>query len=202
MFLQTSLTRSGQSRTALDLTAQPNLFATNCLRFDAEDNFAVGTRCAYVAYRVIPTFSCIFTMAMQHNRVSGRRWVRRLDYWRRLDRPSGRRLLMHLSYTFPNPLARLTGLLDVLERSRAAGAPVDADPNKAVKGGSDPGSGPRADHHDDLESMSLSREGATLEPHTHDLDALSLCRIEAHRTGAGDDLDDASLSRTPQRPLL
>jgi hypothetical protein len=109
---------------------------------------------------------------------------------------------MHLSYTFPNPLARLTGLLDVLERSRAGVTPVDADPNKTLKQANDPGDSPRADHHDDLESLSLSRCGASLEPSGHDLDALSLCRIEEHPTGAGDDLDDASLSRTPQRPLL
>jgi hypothetical protein len=109
---------------------------------------------------------------------------------------------MHLSYTFPNPLARLTGLLDVLERSRATGAPVDANSNKTPNEADDHGDGPRVDHHDDLESLSLSREGASLERSTHDLDALSLCRIEEHPTGAGDDLDDASLSRTPQRPLL
>jgi hypothetical protein len=109
---------------------------------------------------------------------------------------------MHLSYTFPNPLARLTGLLDVLERSRAGVAPVHADSNKTVKQADDPGDGPRADHHDDLESLSLSREGASLEPSTHDLDALSLCRVEKHPTGPGVDLDDASLSRTPQRPFL
>ena len=109
---------------------------------------------------------------------------------------------MHLSYTFPNPLARLTGLLDVLERSRAASAPVDENSNKTPKEDDDHGDGPQVDHHDDLESLSLSREGASLEPSTHNLDALSLCRIEEHPTGAGDDLDDASLSRTPQRPLL
>jgi hypothetical protein len=109
---------------------------------------------------------------------------------------------MHLSYTFPNPLARLTGLLEVLERSRAGVAPANENPNKTVKPIEEPGDSPRADHHDDLESLSLSREGATLEPHTHDLDALSLCRIEEHPRGAGHDLDDASLSRTPRRPLL
>jgi hypothetical protein len=109
---------------------------------------------------------------------------------------------MHLSYTFPNPLARLTGLLDVLERSRAGVTPVEANPNKTVNEDDHRGDGPRADHHDDLESLSLSRCGASLEPSSHDLDALSLCRIEEHPTGAGDDLDDASLSRIPQRPLL
>jgi hypothetical protein len=109
---------------------------------------------------------------------------------------------MHLSYTFPNPLARLTGLLDVLERSRAGGAPVDPVPNQPLQHPEESGERPRADHHDDLESLSLSRQGASLEPSTHNLDALSLCRIEEHPTGAGDVLDDASLSRAPQRPLL
>jgi hypothetical protein len=109
---------------------------------------------------------------------------------------------MHLSYTFPNPLARLTGLLDMLERSRAAGAPVDADPDEPLKQPEQRGDDPQADHHDDLESLSLSREGESLEPSTHNLDALSLCRIEEHPKGAGDGLEDASLSRAPQRRLL
>jgi hypothetical protein len=109
---------------------------------------------------------------------------------------------MHLSYTFPNPLARLTGLIDVLERSRAAGAPVGPDPNQPLEHPEEPGDRPRADHHDDLESLSLSREGASLEPSTHNLDALSLCRIEEHPKGAGEGLDDVSLSRVPRRRLL
>jgi hypothetical protein len=110
---------------------------------------------------------------------------------------------MHLSFTVPNPLARLTGLLEVLERARtsADSCDCDKDQSKAV----DQQDGPReefpADHHDDLESLSLSRCGPSLEPASHDLAALSLSRVEETPTGRSDGLSDASLSRNiPRRP--
>jgi hypothetical protein len=106
---------------------------------------------------------------------------------------------MHLSYTFPNPLARLAGLLDLVERSRSAARTLDEVQNKTLVGQDDPKGEPLADHHDDLESLSLSRCGSSLDPASHDLDAMSLSRVEPTDPRHVEDLSNASLSRTIPR---
>ena len=81
---------------------------------------------------------------------------------------------MNLSFSVPNPLARLTGLLVAVEEARA-----EAAAQEKVR---DPADKPRAevppDRERDLESMSLGRFGDSLEPRSHDLEAMSLepCR--------------------------
>jgi hypothetical protein len=112
---------------------------------------------------------------------------------------------MHLSSSLPNPLARLTGLLAALEQARAGAAAREKDLrkdlNKAKDQADEPNNELLADHHDDLESLSLSRYGASLEPGSHDLDAMSLGRVDEAPTGRDSGLSDASLSRDiPRRP--
>ena len=112
---------------------------------------------------------------------------------------------MHLSSSLPNPLVRLTGLLAALEQARAGAAAREQDLrkdlNKAKAQADEPNNELLADHHDDLESLSLSRYGAALEPRSHDLDAMSLSRGDEAPAGRDSGLSDASLSRDmPRRP--
>ncbi len=92
---------------------------------------------------------------------------------------------MHLSFSVPNPLARLTGLLDAVERSRTAAAAEQeviekhVDPAEVL-----PGSDP-TDRNDDLDCLSLSRCEDSLDPGSHDLEAMSLSRVQ--RAGNGRD---------------
>ncbi len=106
---------------------------------------------------------------------------------------------MHISTSLPNPLARLTGLLVALEQARSGAAAREKDLgknlNKALVPADENNEEVLADHHDDLESLSLSRYGESLEPGSHDLDAMSLGRIEEAPTGRDAGLSDASLSR-------
>jgi len=114
---------------------------------------------------------------------------------------------MHLSSSLPNPLARLTGLLAAFENARSGAATRENEKNlgknlnKALVHADENNEEVLADHHDDLESLSLSRYGESLEPGSHDLDAMSLGRVDEAPAGRGSGLSDASLSRdTPRRP--
>ena len=112
---------------------------------------------------------------------------------------------MHLSSSLPNPLARLTGLLAAFENARSGAAAREKDLgknlNKALVHADENNEEVLADHHDDLESLSLSRNGESLEPGSHDLDAMSLGRVDEAPAGRDSGLSDASLSRDiPRRP--
>ena len=112
---------------------------------------------------------------------------------------------MHLSSSLPNPLARLTGLLAALEQARSSVATREKDLSKNLNQALVHADGNNdevlADHHDDLESLSLSRHGESLEPGSHNLDAMSLGRVEEAPAGRDKGLRDASLSRDiPRRP--
>ena len=106
---------------------------------------------------------------------------------------------MHLSSSLPNPLARLTGLLAAFENARSGAAAREKDLeknlNKALVHADENNEEVLADHHDDLESLSLSRNGESLEPGSHDLDAMSLGRVDEAPAGRDSGLSDASLSR-------
>ena len=92
---------------------------------------------------------------------------------------------MHLSFSVPNPLARLTGLLDAVERSRTATAAEPEAHDKHVDPADMlPGSDP-TDRNDDLDCLSLSRCEDSLDPGSHDLEAMSLSRVQ--RPGNGHD---------------
>ena len=111
---------------------------------------------------------------------------------------------MHLSLSFPHPLARLTGLLVAREQARSDAArekDLGKNLNKALVHADENNEEVLADHHDDLESLSLSRYGESLEPGSHDLDAMSLDRVDEAPAGRDSGLSDASLSRDiPRRP--
>jgi hypothetical protein len=126
-------------------------------------------------------------------------------WWEALLRNFNPETPMHLSLSFPHPLARLTGLLVALEQARSGAAAREKDLgknlNKTLGQADEINSELLADHHDDLESLSLSRYGESLEPGSHDLDAMSLGRVEEAPTGRDAGLSDASLSRDiPRRP--
>ena len=112
---------------------------------------------------------------------------------------------MHLSSSLPNPLARLTGLLAAFENARSGAAAreenLGKNLNKALVHADENNEEILVDHHDDLESLSLSRYGESLEPGSHDLDAMSLGRVDEAPAGRDSGLSDASLSRDiPRRP--
>jgi len=102
---------------------------------------------------------------------------------------------MNLSFPVPNPLARLTGLLDAVEQARAEAAARVKVPEQVDQ----PPAEVTADRVGDLESLSLSRCGTSLEPKSHDLEAMSLGRVEAPPAGRDGGLRDASLGRKNPR---
>ena len=105
-------------------------------------------------------------------------------------------------YTYTHPYLtrlRLTGLLVALEEARSGAAAREKDLgknlNKALVHADENNEEVLANHHDDLESLSLSRYGESLELGSHDLDAMSLSRVEEAPAGRDSGLSDASLSR-------
>jgi hypothetical protein len=81
---------------------------------------------------------------------------------------------MNLSFSVPNPLARLTGLLDALEQARAEAAAHAKERGNLLDRVDKPRAEVQTDREGDLESRSLSRCGESLEPRSHDLEAMSL----------------------------
>jgi len=92
---------------------------------------------------------------------------------------------MNLSFSLPNPLSRLTGLLDAVERNRSAVAAEQKVNGKTQEQADALPGAPPPDRNEDLDSLSLSRCGDSLEPGSHDLEAMSLSRVE--RDGRGRD---------------
>jgi len=108
---------------------------------------------------------------------------------------------MNISIRVPNPLARLTRILDLLEQGRAGIDPRIVDPDNAMVRRVEPPNECRADAHDDLESLSLSRCGSTPGGRYDDLDFFSLSRVDGTTPGRRDSLGDLSLTRSfPPRP--
>jgi hypothetical protein len=106
---------------------------------------------------------------------------------------------MNLSFSVPNPLARLTGLLVALEQARAEAAVQGKDQGKVLDQVNKPTAEVTTDREGDLESLSLSRCGESLEPRSHDLEAMSLSRVEEAPAGRDGGLRDASLERKNPR---
>jgi hypothetical protein len=93
----------------------------------------------------------------------------------------------------PDLFGRLARVIAAVEEGRAA-APAPGEP----VGPANPG-----DPQHDMESLSLSRHGQSLEPRHDDLDSLALMRLERDAPGRSDSLVDSSLSRpAPARPVI
>jgi hypothetical protein len=108
---------------------------------------------------------------------------------------------MHISITVPNPLARLTQILVALDQRRGGVDPQAPDPNKTLDRCVGSREETRADSHDDLESLSLSRCASPPDGNRDALDFLSLSRVERTTPGHRDSLGDLSLTRSfPPRP--
>jgi hypothetical protein len=106
---------------------------------------------------------------------------------------------MNLSFSVPNRLARLTGLLEAVERARAEAAVQAKDMGKVLDRADTPRAEDQPDRVDDLESLSLGRCGESLEPRSHDLEAMSLGRIEEATAGRDGGLRDSCLGRNQPR---
>jgi hypothetical protein len=93
-------------------------------------------------------------------------------------------IIMHFTFSLPNPLARLTGVLEAVERARAAAA---AKEEAGAQGDAEvPPAALPANRNEDLDSLSLSRCGDSLEASSHDLEAMSLSRCERADESRGD----------------
>jgi hypothetical protein len=99
---------------------------------------------------------------------------------RGLRGPSNRETLMPFTFSLPNPLSRLTGLIETVERARVAAAHA-AQPHHPAPADNVAAASQTAGE-EQLESLSLSRHGDSLEAGSHDLEAMSLGRVgRGHR---------------------
>src|SRR5512135_2281880 len=102
---------------------------------------------------------------------------------------------MNLSFSLPNPLSRLTGLLEALERNRSAAAAVQKVDGKTQEQADMLPGTPPTDRNEDLDSLSLSRCGDSLDPGSHDLKSMSLSRVERAGSSPGEGPGDANRKR-------
>jgi hypothetical protein len=104
---------------------------------------------------------------------------------------------MNLSYTFPNPLARLTGLLEAVARAREAAEPREPVHDQA---GDPQPSAPIAQpiQGDELDRLSLER-ASRFEARRDDLADLSLTRVDEASSDPSDHLLDHGLCRRRRR---
>jgi hypothetical protein len=106
---------------------------------------------------------------------------------------------MHLSYTFPNPLARLTGLLEAVALSRSTGETQVIAPGKAL----DPQVAPQGESLErqaaELDRLGLGGGARPSEARVDDLEGLSLSREEAAPIDPSERLLDHGLCRRRSR---
>jgi hypothetical protein len=85
---------------------------------------------------------------------------------------------MPFTFSLPNPLSRLTTLIEAVEHARSAAA-AEAAAHPFANQADDEAARHAAE--EQLDSLSLSRYGDALEPGSHDLEAMSLSRVERSR---------------------
>jgi hypothetical protein len=106
---------------------------------------------------------------------------------------------MHLSYTFPNPLARLTGLLEAVAHARSTSETQAIGPGKAMR----PQVAPQVESLErqaaELDRLSLDGGAGPVEARADDLEGLSLSREEAAPTDPSERLLDHGLCRRRSR---
>jgi hypothetical protein len=102
---------------------------------------------------------------------------------------------MQFSLTLPHPLARLTRILEDVERRRAEVGPRPLDRRTSTDQDDSPAGGPGTDPHRDLGSLSISRHATPLEGADDGLEFLSLSRLEGASRGRRDSLENLSLTR-------
>jgi len=108
---------------------------------------------------------------------------------------------MHISLSFPHPLARLSRILVALEQARAGVDPRSHDEQDLLDRHGEPRCGTASEYRSDLEFFSLSRCEATPARRSDDLDFLSLGRVDGTVSDRHDGLGDLSLERGfPPRP--
>jgi hypothetical protein len=88
---------------------------------------------------------------------------------------------MPFTFSLPNPLSRLTTLIEAVEHARSAAAAAVEAANLSRGNRAVDEAAARHAAEDQLDCLSLSRHGDALEPGSHELEAMSLSRVERSR---------------------